>query len=153
MVVASDSEEPAADEEQGRWEAPKTPEEDTRVVVVHQTPSPSASVPVTPGRDMQISVADNVSPRSLEGQRAAETLEIEMGHQSVCKSIQCISRRGLHPSIPVVPKVTQKMVEDACRMRVRDRHLRSPPVWPEGGEPHLTASQELEEALPEPPRV
>ena len=60
VVVASDSEEPAADEERGRRAAPKTPEEDTRVVVVRQTPSPSGSVPFR-------TVADDVSPRSLEG--------------------------------------------------------------------------------------
>ena len=68
MVVAADDES-EADEEQGQWEVPKTSGEDTRVVVVHQIPSPRGSVPVTPGRDIRISLEDDVSVGLGEGGR------------------------------------------------------------------------------------
>ena len=95
-----------------------------------------------PGRDILISVLDEMSPLSLEGRRAAETLKVKMGRRSVSESIQRISGRALHPSTPVVPKVTKKMLEDTCRLLIRDKHPLSPLAWPEGSEPHTTAAEE-----------
>ena len=44
-----------------------------------------------------------MSPRSLEGRRAAETLEIEMGRRSVSDSIRPLRDVALGPSTPVAP--------------------------------------------------
>ena len=44
-----------------------------------------------------------MSPRSLEGRRAAETLEIEMGRRSVSDSIRPLRDVALGPSTPIAP--------------------------------------------------
>ena len=75
-VVASDFEEPAVEEGQV---VAGTPGGDTRVVIAHETPSPSGSVPITPGRDIQLSEAAEASIQSPEGWRAVEALEDQMG--------------------------------------------------------------------------
>ena len=76
VVVASDSEEPAVEERQDRRVVAGAPGGDTRVVIVHENPSPSGSVPIMPGRDIQFSEPAEVLPWSVEGRQAAETLEI-----------------------------------------------------------------------------
>ena len=70
---------------------------DTRVVIVHETPSPSGSVPIMPGWDIQLLEPAEVSPRSLEGWWAAETLEIQMGQKYVSETIRPLLGEGVGP--------------------------------------------------------
>ena len=62
------------------------------------------------------------------------------------------------PSTPVGPRVTKRMMAEACRSLVQSRHPRSLPIWPEGTVHPADAAgawtqEEEGEALREPPAV
>ena len=78
--------------------------DDQRVVVLDQVPSPVNTVPARPGRDIMFPGTMEVSPCSLEGRHAAETLEIQSERRSVSESMRplpsSVARREPDPSMP-----------------------------------------------------
>ena len=108
---------------------------DTRVVMTWPLLSPIGSLPHTLGRDIQLPGFQEVLPCSLEGRGAAETLEIEMGRRSVSDSIRPLRSGPPGLSTPDGPRITKKMVAEACLTLVQSRHPSSPPSWPEGTVP------------------
>ena len=78
VLVPSDSKDTQAEERPERLVVTMEAAPDTRVVLTKPLLSPIRSLPRTPGRDIQLPDFQEVSPRSQERQRAAETLEIQM---------------------------------------------------------------------------
>ena len=145
VLVHSDSEQIQPEEQPDRRVVTIDTGSDTRVVLTHPLSSPIGSLPRTPGQEIQLPGYQEVSPRSLEGRRAADTLRVQMGWCSVS-----------NPTL-VAPWVTKKMLTEACRTLVQVKHPRSPPSWPEdtGLLTDVAGAwkQEMEgETLREPPR-
>ena len=155
VLVPSDSEEIQPEKQPDQRMVTIDEGSDTRAVLTQPLSSPIGSLPRTPGRDIHLPGYHEVSPRSLEGRRVAEMLEVQMEQRSVSDSIRPLQGGSPDPLTPVATRVTKKMLEEACRTLVQVKHPRSPPSWPKDTGPPTDVArawmQEMEgETLKEP---